>query len=120
MEKENLMHVKLERLESIEDKKDILSTELFILSLMKEIEEYKKLRKRELDKKIELLKTIKKLNANLNKISRLMPKINYKEDASHKKEYVKEFQELSGNKKTDVEMQLENIQNRLKSLQGKF
>jgi hypothetical protein len=121
MVNENLIHVKIDNPEARSSKKEILSLEFYSLNLAKEIEEYKRLRKKELDKKTEMLRLIKKLNANLNKIKRLMPKVNYLEKSSHEKKESFFINSKSAlNKKDSIEIQIENIQNRINALQGRF
>ena len=119
MDSKNVMHVKLEFVEAIENKKQILSLEFRILQMLNAIKQYYELRGLELKNKQKINATIKKASINLTKLKRIIPKIETpkkiitKENAMHKIT-------PQTNKKSDIEIQIQEIQERLKSIDQKF
>jgi len=116
MPKENIIHVKFEKKEGLLSKEDLLNLELQFLNTLKIIKNYHELRKIELKNRVEMGKIIKKINANLNKLNRLIPKIKDQKAPNHQinREYLIE------SKDNGLENQLEEIQNRLKAIQARF
>ncbi|MBT4375806.1 hypothetical protein HOD29_00320 [archaeon] len=69
----NAIHLKLEYSEAISNRKEVLSAEINTLQLVTTIRAYHKLRAAELNKKVEMQKKLKSINANINKLSKLLP-----------------------------------------------
>jgi hypothetical protein len=116
MPNENIIHVKFEKKEGLISKENLLNLELQFLNTLKLIKEYHGLRKIELKKRIEINKIIKKINANLNKLNRIMPKLKNKK--SHETSITYSFTQKT--KEDGLEYQLEEIQKRLKAIQARF
>ena len=118
-----IIHVKLEHSEAIDSKRDVLISEMNILKLRKIIQKYSELRNKELDTKIEILNKIKICKKNLAKLEKLMPspkvpeilketypkRISQEENSEPKKRF--------SPKSNSLEIELEDIQRRLQSLQ---
>jgi hypothetical protein len=65
-EKKTIIHIKLEYPEAKRGKEDILSSELCLLRILKNLNNYKETRNEELKKKIEIAKKIKELKYKYN------------------------------------------------------
>jgi len=117
MSNQNLIHIKFEYWEAVQSKKDLLSSEMNLLKVGRTIKKYHSFRNKELKSKIKLHKKVKEIKSNLNKLHTLLPKIKIPEILKDEetgelkiKEPKKEVYEK------DIENQLQEIQNRLKSL----
>ena len=119
MKSENLIHVKLEYLEAVESKKDVLSAEKDFLKLLKAIKRYHLLRTEESKIKDKIAKKMKELKTSLTKLQHLLPDI---EVPKFLKENNEEEDKLSypskkQEKDLDLESQIKEIQDRLKKLE---
>lgn len=122
--KPELIHVKLEYDELIQVKKDLLSLQLQLLKILKSISKYHYLRKIELDKKILFYNYLKNTNKYIVELQNQLPMIKIPKILQKNRDESNEFdfQKKNTNEPTqinsDLEMQLQDIQNRLKSLQA--
>ena len=109
----SLPYVRLSSEEAITAKKDILSSQVNILNLIKKISSYKKQRKSELAKKTSLRRAVKHEIAEINKLLREMPDIREEGDKHIKisRESTKEK-----TKKKTIESELRDIQEKLARL----
>jgi hypothetical protein len=107
---ESPIHVRLGYNETIESKKSILITEEELLETIKTIKRYKNLRIEELRIKDIIYKRTKEIMIGIRKLEKLFPKIEEKNKKENKKEEKKE------EPKEDIEIQLQEIRSRLKSL----
>jgi len=121
MSEETLIHVGFQYEEAVMAKRDLLSLEMTLLEAVKAVTNYHSLRSEELKLKLKLyLRTKEYLNL-LKKLKKLLPK--YKlpkilQEIENEKvdvDKIKEEQEIKYG--SDVDSQLEEIQNKLKSLQ---
>lgn len=121
MKDDVLIHVGFQYEEAIGAKRDLLSLEMALLEAVKAVTNYHSLRSEELKLKLKLyLRTKEYLNL-LKRLKKILPK--YKlpkilKDIEEEKidvDKIKEEQEIKYG--SDVDSQLEEIQNRLKSLQ---
>lgn len=118
--KEELVHVKLESSELIEAKRDMLSIQRDLLTLIKLIKRYHGFRTEELQKKIEMRRKIKDLNANLKLLQKTLPILHIPEIL--KKDHLEEDDDFEIDHPTyspsdkSIENQLKDIQGRLGSL----
>ncbi len=119
MKGENLIHVKLEYMEAVESKKDVLSAERDFLKLLKAIKRYHLLRTEESKLKDKIAKKMKELKTSLSKLQHVLPNIEVpkflQEDHEEKDEL--SYSTKKENKDTDLESQIREIQDRLKKLQ---
>ncbi len=117
MADENPIYLRLGYDESVEAKKEILSSEISFLNIMKIMKRYNSLRKEELGLKLQLYKSVKELNVAIRKTRSDFPFIKLpnqpKKEEPKKKEVVSIFKESFD---TDIENQLQKIQDRLKSI----
>jgi len=121
--KQELIHVKLEYDELIQVKRDLLALQLSLLKILKLISKYHYLRKIEMDKKILFYNYLKNTSKNLIQLQIMLPSIKIpkilKKDYGQPKET--RIKEKSSPEEvpvdSDLEMQLQEIQNRLKSLE---
>jgi len=119
MDNKNIIHVKLEFVEAKEDKKQILSLEARMLQMLSAIKKYHELRGLELKTKQKINFKLRQTSANLTKLKRIIPKIESQKriikdvESIHKTKY-------PTNKKSDIEMQIQEIQDRLKTIDQKF
>lgn len=120
-EQQNLIHVKIDYEEALQSKRDILASEKDILQILKTLKRYHLLRKEELTLKLKLQVKIKELELNLKKLSETLPKV--KTSPLPKKEESKDGKATTATPKTkeekeedDLEKQLREIQDKLRSL----
>jgi hypothetical protein len=120
MSNETLIHVGFQYDEAVKAKRDLLSLEMTLLEATKAMTNYHSLRSEELKLKLKLYLRIKECMSLLKKLKRLLPK--YKlpkilkeiEEEQFDVERIKEDQEVKYG--SDVDSQLEKIQDKLKSL----
>ncbi len=120
MANENLIHVKLEFDEAIKSKRDILSSEMGLLKIIKAIKNRQALREEEFKVKINLAKKIRDLKADITKLQVILPKIKIPDILQEKSEDENTGRIAQIKKKThsdDLESQLEEIQSRLRQLE---
>jgi hypothetical protein len=127
MKEESIVHIKVDYEEALQSKKDLLSSEMNFLKILKIIKKYELLRREELNNKIRMQNKIRDLKANLTRINQIFPKIKLPDIL--KKKTIIEKQELKVEKpvevpikvkeeteEDDLEAQLREIQDRLKKL----
>ncbi|MEX0920763.1 MAG: hypothetical protein WDZ62_00670 [Candidatus Pacearchaeota archaeon] len=117
MVKENLIHIRLDYSESIDAKKDILSSQMGLLKIAGNMKDYYFYRSEEIEFKQLLYKKIKEFKSSLGLLEKTLPKAKIpqilKEENYKKDEKTKNRRKPSG----DIEEQLEEIQRRLRELQ---
>ena len=106
------LHVKLEHEEALEGKKDLLSSQLNILEILKRVKNYRIQRKRELILKGKLKKLFSSLNSEINQALEFFPKEETQEDI--KVERDKKKKETSRQK--NIESELQDIKDKLTKL----
>lgn len=117
---ENLIYIRLGFQESLYSKRDILFLEMNSLKTSQSIKRYQEIRLLELEKKIKLdiqIKTILKL---LKNCERTLPKLQIPKILQKEKEFGEEIK-IKTLKKTygsDIQSQLQEIQDKLAALQG--
>jgi len=125
MVKESLVHIKLEYEESIDAKRDILSTEASLLRIAGKIRDYKSYRDKELELKLILYRRIKDLKTNINLLNKVLPKLEIpeiiakKEREAYKGQHkIKEHLEKTAlEPNLGIEEQLAEIQRKLDNLE---
>lgn len=122
MKKDNLMHIRVNFSEAIDSKKDLLISEMSLLKIRKNIDNYRKLRKIELELKERSKKELKEILNELKKIkTNALPKIEIpdilKKDeeiiSKTKKSKKSDFETTS---EDDIEIQLKEIREQLKQI----
>lgn len=145
MKSENLIHIRLEAGEARISKKDVLSTEMSLLRIAQHINNYRKLRNRELEVKAELSENVKEWENQIRAVKRALPKLKIpkiledreKEEEKVQKKLEKEVQEAQEKRESkikrkeakkekehtkhrtlsdDIEDQLKDIQEKLSQL----
>ncbi len=122
MRKEQTLHLGMNIQEAIESKKHILYTEMHLVEILKNLENYKNLRKTELIKKEHLKNELKKIIGKLNIVLREIPKIKTDTKIQLKKEKVeKKLKEKKDSKsKNKIESELKEIRKQIESLEKKY
>jgi len=117
--KEELVHVKLESRELIEAKRDMLSIQRDLLTLMKLVKRYHGFRTDELNRKADLQKKMKDLNMNIKTLQKTLPILHIpeilKENHHHEEDHL-DISHITAPSDRNIENQLKDIQNRLGSL----
>jgi len=111
------IHVRFEYEEAVENKKEILTTQLNVLQLLKRVSNYKKLRKRELITKNKIKTAATKLKDNLKELETLLPEESgevHIERKGKRKSKKQETEEIEKSK--NIEHQLSDIKERLAKL----
>jgi len=118
---ENPVHFKLGYHEALESKRDLLSSEISFLNLMKIIKRYTALRLEELRIKSEIYTAIRELDSSIKKTKSVFPFLKIPERVRRKEivkreivEKIKPIREVVVDE--DLESQLKNIQDKLKSI----
>jgi hypothetical protein len=126
MKEESIFHIKIDYEEAVQSKKDLLSSEKDFLNVLKTIRKYNLLRKEELNNKLRMQNKIRDLKANLTRINNILPKIKVPDFL--KKKNVPEKEEIEeksikvetkvkeATEEDDLEIQLKEIQERLRKL----
>jgi len=119
MKNENLIHVKLEYEEAVESKKNVLSSEMNLIRIMKIIKQYHFLRLEELKTKAKLYRKLKEIKKDIKNLQIILPtleipKILKKEDETKKPETIIPKEKTYD---TSLESELKEIQEKLKALQ---
>lgn len=110
---ENPVYIKLEYQESIQSKKDVLSTEMSLLNIVKSIKNYKELREEEFILRAQMYKLIKEANAAIRKTKTTFPFINLPEKREIAKIEVVKKKRTEKKEDLDLEFQLREIQEKL-------
>lgn len=122
MKKDELIHVKFEHNELLQSKRDLLSLEMSLLKIIGMLKRYHFLRQEELNKKSALHKRIKETNLKIKNLQTVLPKLHVPEILQDKKIKEDAHKELIEIKRTGrdegLDSQLEEIQNKLRELQG--
>lgn len=128
---ESFIHVRFEREESMQSKKDVLAAELSLVNIMKSLGRYTVLRNNEIKLKTRLYREIKKIGTDIKRLETIMPEVEIPSVLKHHKKYqkhehkqeveeqekeVEEKPRVKGKKEDSLESQLKEIQKKLKSL----
>ena len=73
--KDSPIHLKFDYMQAKDAKRDLLSSQLNLLKISQSIENYKELRKKELENKEKIKSKIKLLKTNLTNLEKNLPKI---------------------------------------------
>lgn len=120
MENENLIYIKLEYLEALESRKDVLNVERNLLLLKKIMNDYNSLRSGELNLKLKLHQKMKSLLNTLNYVEKTFPMIEHnqpvKEQQSDQIPIKQTKTKPQKTPPTGIDAELRDIQEKLKSL----
>ncbi|MEK6824043.1 MAG: hypothetical protein AABY06_03325 [Nanoarchaeota archaeon] len=115
MNNENLIHIRLNRDELINSKKEILSTEADLIRILQTLKKYQNLRANELKLKARFLKKLKETKTEIKKLEEILPKPKIPKILKGIENEKENFNISS--KKDNLEFQLEEIQKRLRELE---
>ena len=127
MKEDNLIHVKLKHEEAFQAKKDILYLEMDLLKISKTVKNYHRFRSDQLELKLNFYKKIKEAHANIRKLQVTLPKLKIPKilkkdediEETDKDKLEKPVQETKHDRyDSDLEAQLQEIQEKLSSLHG--
>jgi len=125
MAENNLIHVKLEHDEALQSKRDILTSEADILKIVQNIRRYKLVRLNELKTKAKLHRKLKEVSTAIKKLEQVLPAIKIPKilqdepltsSEAPKKRTAKKTTKKHHAYDSDIESQLQDIQDRLKNL----
>jgi hypothetical protein len=117
MKEQSLIHVKIDYMEAIQSKKDLLSSERDFIRVLKTMKKYNLLRKEELNTRLRMQNKMKDLKINLGKLSDILPKLKIPKILKKSKEQEeKPLKIKQESKDRDLESQLRDIQERLRKL----
>jgi len=116
MTTENSVYLRLENPEARSSKKDILSTEISLLNIIKSIKNYKELREEEFVLRAQIYKLIKEMNLTIRKTRSSFPFIKLPEKQKIEEIKVKERKKIERKEDSDLEFQLREIQERLRQM----
>lgn len=118
MPNESLIHIKLEREEALESRRDMLASQITLLKILKKINGYRAYRAREFELKLKFYTKVKELKTSLGNLEKALPKLKIprilkKQEHEEKRVQKTEIHDLS------IEGQLKEIQRKLDELQGR-
>jgi hypothetical protein len=117
MANEKLIHVKIGYDEGIKAKKNILSSEISILKILKKIKSYNDLRQKELNLKLKIKKKIKKTKLDIKKLQTILPKVKIPEEIKTREKKSQMIQKIKNKRdNSTLESELQEIQEKLNSL----
>ncbi|MCA9487348.1 MAG: hypothetical protein KC516_00090 [Nanoarchaeota archaeon] len=123
MDDKTLMHVKVDYREGIQGKKELLGMELAVLKMLEALKEYHSLRIEELKTKMSINTKIRKVNAQINVLKKVIPDVKvpkkYKEP-SVKKIIERKEKPVKKTYSTALERELQEIQEKLRVIDQKF
>ena len=117
MEEQNPVYLRLSYSESAESKKNILSLEISLLSLIKIMRRYNSLRAEESKLKSGIDNAIKVLGSKIKMVQAVFPFVKLPKKAKAE-EIKKRAEDIDENLDTDLESQLREIQEKLKRIEG--
>lgn len=120
MNPENLIHIRLKHEEALQSKKDLLTSEMDLLKITKRIKQYRTLRTEELQTKLKLHRKIGEMLTSMKKLQKILPLIKIPKLLKNGEEFT-EHEEIKAKIKQkheydDIEIQLQEIQGKLKGL----
>jgi hypothetical protein len=116
MEQKNPVYVKMGYDESLDSKKNILSTEVSLLNLIKSVKAYHSVRLHELKIKAEIYRAIKELNLTMRKTKAAFPFLKIPEKQKRETPITREIKMPEQKANNSLDLELQEIQNRLASL----
>ncbi len=118
MEEENPIYIKIEYAESVEGKRNALSSEMSLINILKIIKRYNLLKEQESDLKVQLYKTARELGIAVRKTKSSFPflKIPEKAKASEIKRQETSEVIIKEDINDGLESELRAIQEKLRSL----
>ena len=116
MTTENPVYLRLESPEARKSKRDVLSTEMSLLNIIKTIKNYKELREEEFVLRMQMYKLIKEANLAIRKTRLSFPFIRLPEKQKIEELKVKERKKERMREDMDLEFQLKEIQEKLKRM----
>jgi len=122
MTESEVRYVRLENSEGVLAKRYFLSTEMNLLRILRAVKGYHTLRTRELKSKSRLLNGIREVNQDIKKIQINIPKLTtsrsfVKEKETGKMQVRERAEAIRPGGDRDLEMQLRDIQDKLRALQ---
>lgn len=116
MEEKNPVYLKLEYGESVESKKDILSSEVLLLNLVKSIKTYHSIRLEELKVKAGIYKAVKELNLTIKKTKSSFPFLKIPEKIKRANLNGNEIKPSKEKIDKDLDSEVREIQERLRNI----
>src|SRR3989344_1454023 len=86
---ENLIHIKLERGEALESKRDMLASQIALLKILKKVGVYRAYRSKEFELKIGLYKKMMGLKTSLRSLEKALPKLKIPKTLSKEEQHEK-------------------------------
>jgi len=116
---ENLIHIKLSYEEAFSTKKGLLSSQMYLLRILRSIENYRFLKTKEFQQKQQILKKIKETKTNIKILEKILPKAKIPKYLRGDKKEIREKPSAPRMHDENIENQLSEIKKKLDSLQGK-
>ena len=118
MKKQSLIHIKLDPDELIQSKKNTLSAEANLIRILQIIKKYHNLRIKELKLKAKLLRKLKETRLGITKLEQTLPSPEIPEILKEKTKEPEQEKSKTTTKKDNLESQLEEIQRKLREMEG--
>jgi len=119
---ENFIHLKFEHEEAVISRRDLLTSEIDLINLIKSLEKFMALRSLELKLKAKFFREAKKMETEIKRLEKSLPDIEVprmlKHNVQKKKELLESSFDLKTSKNNDLESQLMEIQRKLRQLSG--
>ncbi len=119
---ENFIHLKFEHTEAVNSRRDLLTSEIDLINIIKSFESFMALRALELKLKEKFFRESKKIEAGIKRLEKSLPDVEVprmlKQSVHKKKEHLEEDFGFKETKNNDLESQLMDIQRKLRQLSG--
>ncbi len=119
---ENFIHLKFEHAEAVNSRRDLLTSEIDLINIIKSFESFMALRAMELKLKEKFFRESKKIETGIKRLEKSLPDVEVprilKQNVHKKKERLEENFEFKETKNNDLESQLMDIQRKLRQLSG--
>lgn len=116
--KENVIHIKFNRNEAIQSKKDLLLAQRELLEILRHIKRYHLLRKKELTLKSKARKKLQEVNRDVSGLKKMLPKFKKPEILKEEKEEEKKKEQPEKIDHSNIDQELEEIQRKLQELEN--
>ncbi|VVB79960.1 Uncharacterised protein [uncultured archaeon] len=115
---QNPLHIRIEYMEAVESKRDLLSTEANLIQIRQAIKKYQDLRIQELRLKLKIQKAVKEVESEIAHLEKILPQIRIPRYLVEETFDNKPLKILSESPRSqDLESQLKEIQEKLRGLQ---
>lgn len=113
----SIIHIKFDRPEAVQSKKDLLFAQKELLEILKHIKKYHLLRKKEFTLKTKAKKRLQEVNKDVNHMKKTLPKLKIPKILEEEKESKSEEKQPEKIDHSNIDKELNDIQSKLATLE---